>query len=259
MFKINLIPEVQEKKKRLKKINVYSTVFGVVVIALCLLAMILISGLQFAKRSELNSTEAKIGEVQKEIDTYKELEKTVLSLEQGLNSARQIIDGTNRWTKLLYHMEKATPSDVQYTSLKLTADQVDAELNGKSVNSIARLVDSYKIYKVIVISGNASPGDKISVNMGGSSEDVFVKSDGSWVFPINIDLNTDQEITINLGQDKIEKIKYLTNDRKLESTSDVIKAEAKNLFTKIEATEYQKKDNIVEFKVKFSFEKGAIW
>lgn len=259
MFKINLVPEVQELKQKVKKINTMATTFAVVFIGLCVLSLLILAGLLLAKNRELADTKDQIATTEAEISKYKELEETVLSLEQGLAGARAILDGENRWTKFLNHLEKATPNDVQFIKLRLTSGKVEADLKGQSVNSLARLSESLKSYKVISLSGPGKPGETVDIIIDGGSESALVKTNGRWICAVNLDPTKDHDITIDLGEGKQEKIKYNATDKKVESNTKDIQAETKNLFSEVETNQYDKKDNGIEFKATFKFDGNLIW
>lgn len=260
MFKINLVPEVQEEKQKVKKINTMATAFAITIIGLCIFALLVLSGLLLAKNSELSSTKKEIVSTEGEIAKYKELEETVVSLEQGLAGARQILDGENRWTKLLFHLEKATPGDVQFIRLKLTNDKIEADLKGQNINSLARFSESFKEYKVISLSGPGEQGESVNITIdGGPAEAAMVKTNGRWIYAANFDPAKDHEIAVDVGENKKETIKYKAADKKIESDTKDIQTETKNLFSEVETNQYDKKDNMVEFKTTFKFNGSLIW
>lgn len=260
MFKINLIPEVQEKKEKLKKTNALATAVAVAIVALCVISALGLGGFYFVKKNELADVEKNIKNVQEEIAQYKDLEETVISLEKGLAGVKQILDGGNRWTKLLSHLEKATPNDVAFTNLKLSGNAVEASLKGKTINSLARFMESYKAYKVIAITGSSVTGKTVNVSVdGGPKETVMVKSDGKWLYAANFDPATDHTISVDVAEGKAMTIKYSAKEKKIETNESGVNAETKNLFSEVEVKEYQKKENSVEFTAKFNFESGSIW
>lgn len=260
MFKINLVPEVQEEKQKIKKINTMATTFAVVLIGLCVLSLLILGGLLLAKNRELANTKSQIASTEEEISKYKELEETVLSLEQGLAGAKSILDGENRWTKLLAHLEKATPADVQFTRLKLTNNKIEADLRGQSVNSLARFSESLKAYQVISFSGPGEQGKSVNITIdGGAAESAFVKTTGRWIYAASLDPSKDHEIIVDSGDGKKETIKYIAADKKIDSNTKDIQAETKNLFSEVETNQYDKKDNGIEFKATLKFDGGLIW
>lgn len=260
MFKINLVPEVQEKKLQIKKINTSATVFAIAALSICGAALLIIGGIDIAKKTEIGSTEKKIAEVRAESEKYKELEETVISLETGLAGIKQISDGTNDWTKLLPHLETATPTDVKYVSLKILSGSVEGTLEGKSVDSLAKMVESYKKYQVIVLSGPGKEGEDVRLSIdGGSETPVKVKSDGRWVYAVNIDPEKNHEIKVNTTGSSAISIKYTATGKKIESTVSSVTATTKLLFSDVETKQYQKKDAGIAFDIKFNFDASTLW
>lgn len=260
MFKINLVPEVQEQKNKVKKMNATSVTVATVIMVITVGALVLISLAQAALSVQISSTNKKIAEVNKESEKYKELEETVISLEKGLAGVKEIYDGKNQWTKLLEHLEKATPNDVQYKTLKIAEGKIEATLEGTNVNSIARFVESYKAYQVIVLAGSGEANESFAVLVdgapGGSAQ---VKSDGTWTYALHIDPAVNHIVSIT-GTGKSSNINYVAESKKIESTGEPITAVVKNLFTLIETKEYQKKeDGKVTFSTAFSFDGGLLW
>lgn len=260
MFKINLVPEVQEEKVRSQKINSVATFASAGVVAICVITAAIMGGFYVVKNGELEDTKRAIASTEEEVGQFKDLEKTVLSLEQGLAGVKQILDGNNRWTKLLPHLEKATPSDIKFTKLTLSEGKVSADLEGQSVNSLARFVESYKKYKLVAISGKTSNIQTVSIVIdGGASESVQVKLDGTWLYGTNFDPEKDHEITIDLGEGKKASVKYNAKEKKLDANEESITAEVKTVFTNVETKEYSKKGSNVVFSATFDFDKKAIW
>lgn len=260
MFKINLVPEVQEKKLLLKKINTYATIFGIALLSVFVFSLLIIGGIDLAKKTGITSTQKKIDGVKAESEKYKELEATVISLEKGLAGVKQIVDSSSRWTKLLPHLEKATPTDVKYTYLKLADGAIEGTLEAASVESLAKMIESYKQYKVIVLSGPGTESGTISLSVDGATpETVAVNSSGRWIYAVSVDPATNHGIKITQPEKEEITIKYTADSKKVESTDSSVTAESKNLFTSIETGQYQKKDNYVTFDVKINFDSKSIW
>jgi Tfp pilus assembly protein PilN len=262
MFKINLVPEVQVKKQEVKKFNTYATTFSVVLLSVIILAILIIGGVNVAQQSQISQTANTIKSTQSEIDQYKELEQTVISLEKGLAGIKQISDGENRWTKLFPHLEKATPADIQFTKLNLSNGKIEASLVGQNINSLARFLDSFKGYQVIAITGSGVAGTTVNIKVdSGDSQAVMVKTNGTWIYAANFDPVTDHTITAqgSASDAKIINIKYTAADKKIVSDDTSVKAGTKNLFSGVETTQYTKKDESVTFDSTFSFDGSALW
>ena len=149
-MKINLIPEIKKEQLRIRKTNLLVTnvaiatavIFGGVILALTMF----IVGMQVkAKAVEKDTAEIK---KTLESETYASLEKTVLSIEQGLKDVKQIVTGDDKWESIFAIFEAATPNDIRFKSLDITKDLVvSATLEGKNVNSIDRFLRSFQNYK----------------------------------------------------------------------------------------------------------------
>lgn len=261
MFKINLVPEVQEKKLQLKRINTFSTIFAISLLSICGLILLIIGGVDIAKKTELASNQKKITEVKAESEQYLELEKTVISLEKGLAGIKQISDGTNNWTKLLPHLENATPRDVKYKTLKILSGAAEGTIECKSVDSLAKFIESYKNYQVIVLSGPGVEGDSVNVSIDGSTPTlVNVKSNGQWLFAVNFDPAKNHEIKVEAINTNSISIKYDASTKGVSSTNESVIAIAKLLYSNVETKEYTKGDKgDISFDVKFNFDTSSLW
>lgn len=260
MFQINLVPEVQEKKLEIKRINTYSTIFAIALLGIVAAVLLIVGGIDIARKAEISSTDKKIADVQAESEKYKELEETVISLEKGLAGIKQISDGTNNWTKLLPHLEAATPTDVKYATLKISSGTLEGTLDGKSVDSLAKLVESYKKYQVIVLTGPGTEGGNVNISIdGGAATAVSVKSNGLWVYAVNIDPAKDHEINIDGSGNDAISIKYTAKDKKIASTNSSVTAISKTLFSNVETKQYQKKGAGISFDLKLNFDASTLW
>jgi hypothetical protein len=215
---------------------------------------------QAALSVQISSVKNKIDDVNKESEQYKELEETVVSLEKGLAGVKEIYDGKNQWTKLLTHLEKATPNDVKYTALKITGNQAEATVEGNDINSLARFVESYQGYQVITLQGTGEPTDTLTISIdGGQADSVTVKSSGGWNYSVNIDPSINHTIKI-VSDSKSSDITYTAADKTIKTEGEAVSAQVKNLFTAVDTKEYQKKeDGKVTFKSTFNFEGGLLW
>jgi VCBS repeat-containing protein len=265
MIKINLISDLQEKKVKTKKVNSYVTMGSVGFIVVILVTILFIWGVIVAEQTITNKTNKDIATAEAELAQYKDLETVVISLEKGLASAKTILNGKDNWTRLLVHMEAAAPKDVQYTKLKLTDGKIEADLNGKSVDSISRYIESYKGYKVMVLRGTGQNGDKITVASSGKQGTTTVNGDGAWVYSIETDPAKDQEITVtktgivNSENDSVSKVTYTASDKKI-VTENGITANIKNLFSAVESPGYTKNpDGTIKFSAKMNFEGSDLW
>jgi Tfp pilus assembly protein PilN len=258
MFKINLVPEVQEKKQQLAKTN--STVVTVSIVAVCITAAILviIGGVVLANNNSIKKTNESILSTKSEISQYAELEKTVISLENGLTSAKKILDGQNSWTKLLPHLEAATPNDVKFTKITLEPGKITASLEGKDINSLARFVESFKNYQLVVFSGKGNWGDTVSVAIdGGTPATVAVKSNGTWNYAVKMDLTKDHTITV-VNNETTSTLKYDSVKKEITSEDGAVQTKIQNLYKTVEVKQYTKNGNIT-FDATITYDGGLLW
>jgi len=260
MFKINLVPEVQQQKQKIAKRNTVATIVAVGIIAVCVVTLFIIGAVKVAENLELNKTNKEIEDIKVESEQYKELEETVISLEEGLAGIKQILSGDNAWTKLLPHLEAATPEDVQYSQISLSGNQIQADLKGKNINSLARLIESYKNYNIVVLKGTAQPEETITVTLDEGAESIAtVSSNGIWNTALAFNPKDDHAITIKTNQNNEIKLSYDANSKTLSSPESSISAEVKNLFSNIETTQYSKEGENISFNISFNFDSEAIW
>lgn len=199
MLKINLVPEVQQQKDRLVKINYYTMLICVVFIATTIISLMVIYGITLTTRQMIKNRENKISDLNTEIGKYKELEEIVLSLEKGLDEAKKILDGSRDWNKLLPHIEKATPKDIRFSELKLEDGLISAKIEGKDLNSIARFVQSFKNYQTVKLTGTGAVGKKslyLTID-DNDPETITVESDGQWSYFLSFDPTIKHKVTIS--------------------------------------------------------------
>lgn len=260
MFKINLVPEVQKEKQRLSRLNYITTLTVSIVLGVTVAALIFLGGLIVYNRTALSGVENAISDTNAELAQYKELEETVLSLENGLAGAKQILDGNNAWTKLLPHLEAATPKDVKYTKLALEPGKITATLKGKDVNSLARFAESYKKYSLVKISGPGNWGEEVKVFIdNGSVKSIPVKSDGTWNYATSMDPEKDHEIVVEDGSGNQMKMSYSAQTRAVVSGETSVQVTATTLFSSVEISKYSKEGNEVTFDAELSFDGALLW
>lgn len=259
MFKINLVPEVQQAKQKATRRNTLSTIIAISILAVCVAGLLIIGAIKLTKSAQLSNVNEDIATVEAESAQYAELEKTVLSLEEGLAGIKQILSGDNAWTKLLPHLEAATPKDIQYQSISLEGSTVEGELKGKDINSLARMVESYKEYQVVVLKGSADANAEVSISLDeGTATTVTADDNGSWNYATNFNPEINHTIAVSSGITET-RLSYDSETKEITSAGEGISAEVKNLFTNVETTAYTKEGNNVTFSISFNFDREAIW
>jgi hypothetical protein len=209
----------------------------------------------------VGSTDRSITDAKNEIGKYKEVEDLLVSLEKGLAGARQIIANDKNWTVLFPHIEQATPAEVVYTRLKLTPDQIDSDIEGASVDALARLVDGYKEYEVISVSGVAEPNKVVLITLdGGIGVEVKTKETGSYKYAFKFDSTVDHKIVIQRDGDQQEQsVNYTAATKELKADSGIT-AKTGKLFYDVEVKQYERKENNrIKFGAKYKFNKELVW
>ena len=257
MFDINLVPEIQQQKQAQAKRNTVATIIGAAIVGAVVVTLVVLGSLKVAAGISLKNTQRKIDDVKAESEQYKELEETVLSIEAGLAGIKSTIDGQNDWTKLMPHLETATPSDIQYRSLGIEGTTITARLVGKNVDSVARFIRSYENYRVLVLTGNGTPQEEVTIALndaaGGTAK---VKSDGTWVYSMAYPGTNDFEVEVS-GAAK-GTVSYVDSTKSLKQDG-MISARVANLFAGISTKQYSKEGATVNFDSTFTVLTEALW
>jgi hypothetical protein len=260
MFKINLVPEVQEKKQLVARANYLTTAISVGILGATAIILAIFGGIVLTNNSLISSTEKKISETNSNLAQYKELENMVLSLETGLTGAKQILDGNNTWTKLLPHIEKATPADIKFTKIALESGKISAGLEGQNINSLARFIESFKKYELYSITGTGSPDEKMTISIDdGAPVIVTVKTNGQWVYPLSFSAAANHRIIIKNSADEATNVVYDAATTEIKVESGNASVQKKNLFSGIEVTQYRKNGETVIFDATMGFDGGLLW
>lgn len=147
MVNINLVPEVKKEQARIHQVNATVTVLAVATGAVCLAAVLWLGSLLGYRSARISTTNKKISQLEGELKAYKELEESVLTLQQGLAEIKGILAGGRDWTQFYAQIEKATPADIQFVSFKVSGNSVMADVKGKDVRSIDRFIKSFSNYQ----------------------------------------------------------------------------------------------------------------
>lgn len=144
MQKINLIPEVKQQQLKAKKNNLAATIFAVVTAVILGAAIIVLLSYIVARKAQIATANTQMNTLNQQLLAYADLEKTVLSLETGLGDIKAIVDSDSKWLDMFAEIEKATPGDARFKSMKISADfTVTAEMEGKDIYSIDRFMKSF--------------------------------------------------------------------------------------------------------------------
>jgi Tfp pilus assembly protein PilN len=147
-MKINLIPEVKQEQQKLHKLNTTVTTAATFTGFIVLGVILTLALYNIFKTTQLSMVKKDIEKINQELEAYKDLEQTVATLENGLADIKQIFSGEAKWSKFFAELEKATPADIQFTSLSVNGETITVAMKGESVQSIDRFIKSFSEYKV---------------------------------------------------------------------------------------------------------------
>lgn len=170
MSKINLVPESKQQVKKIQKINLVTTISVITIISLLLIAVLILQGIKIAKNSSKNTLAKSIEKTNKELGKYEDLEKTVLSLQSGLDGSKKIICSNIKWTLFFAELEKATPKDISFKDMDIKEGLIRASVEGKNIDSLSRFIDAFESYKIKTKTGDSKCGDTI-VNSDSQSQE----------------------------------------------------------------------------------------
>jgi len=147
MLNINLVPEVRKEQAKVKKTNLAVTTVAIIVGTILLAAVLILGSILGYRSAKIASVDKNIVKTENELKAYKDLEDSVVTLENGLIDIKQITSGGRNWTDFYEEIEKATPADTQFVTFKVTGNAVSADIKGKDVKSIDRFMKSFANYK----------------------------------------------------------------------------------------------------------------
>lgn len=147
MLNINLVPEVKKEQAKLKQLNLTVSTIAFVVGGVVVAAILILGSLLAYRTAATSSLKTKIAAKEGELKAYKDLEDSVITLENGLADIKQITSGGRNWTDFFEEVEKATPGDIQFSSFKVSGNIITADIKGKDVKSIDRFLKSFTNYK----------------------------------------------------------------------------------------------------------------
>lgn len=149
MFKINLVPEAKKEQRRIQKMNLTTTIVVTTILAILAITILVLLGIRVSSVTAKNRLEKNITKTEKELVSYKELEETVVSLQNGLKGIEEISKSSSKWSKFFSEVEKAMPQDVAFERLVVKdGNKLEGDLKGKNIDSLARFVQSFKDYKI---------------------------------------------------------------------------------------------------------------
>lgn len=147
-MKINLIPEVRQEQLKAQKTNTIVTTVVIIVASILVGVIFLIGAMYIARTTIINQNNASIVTLNQKLKALAPLEKTVLNVQEGIKDVKDILATDNKWGNFFSDLEKATPDDIRFKSLNITADgKISASLEGKEVGSIDRFITAFSQYK----------------------------------------------------------------------------------------------------------------
>lgn len=165
MFKVNLAPEIQQERIRVKRINFLATIISVVIGGLLFLVLFVLLGADALWTGQRNKVQHDIDSVNAELnsDEFKQLADTVISLQNSLSSIDQLIKNRPSWRRFFEYLESATPQDIQINSITISDNgQLNMQLTGYSPDSVGRFIKAFQDFQVPLLdnNGNTKKDDK---------------------------------------------------------------------------------------------------
>ncbi|PIZ58077.1 hypothetical protein COY23_00800 [bacterium (Candidatus Torokbacteria) CG_4_10_14_0_2_um_filter_35_8] len=180
---INLLPEQQEEARPSK---IFSGTFTFAFIAIILLVGIYGAIFFYGQMQEekLQSTNDQIAELDKTIDSYKEMREKAELLQKKLTNLERILAKHVHWSYLVSRFENATLKNVQFTKFA-TAEQEDnkskktktqKKLAKKNAISLAGATSNYDLVaKQIAALEDEKGVEKVEFQQASWTEDAFGK------------------------------------------------------------------------------------
>jgi len=188
MSNINLISEVNVKKLKAKKRNFLVLFTAVIILSALVFVTLALQGYKWVRNRSLDQTNKNIANVRSELENYKDLETTIVNIETGLKAIDAVEGSEHKWSLFLPHLEKATPSDVQFVSLNQEGNTFKASALGKNVASVGRTVYALEEYKYKDSETGETKSLFNNVVISGYTKD---KKDGSISFEVSFDMEED--------------------------------------------------------------------
>lgn len=258
MYKINLIPNVVEQKRKTENIKRNSIIFSIAIVGVTIGTIFITYSIHLATSAQVGFTKKKIVSVNQEKSKYADLEKDVVSLEAGIKGIKGILNGKNQWTKLFVHLENSAPKDVTYNDLSVEKNIITSSLSGNNVESLSRFVKSLNSYEVISLRGSAEPGVTIAVTVGPQSYQTQSRLDGRWVIALPVPSDPTLHIMVKSDQEEFEVV-YDPQKKAIEPVKGV-KAAVAYLFSRPSTQEFTKgPDGKVSFEAAFNFDESLLW
>ncbi len=175
MTKINLAPDVRLDKLKTKRRNFMVTITAIIILAGMVAFILVLQGYKWSKIYLLDQTKKKIASTNDELKGYKDIEDMVVNIEQGTKAINNIEQSEPKWSRFFPVLEKVTPNDVQFLSLSQTDNKFTAQIKGRQLYSIPRLMntlDSYKdektgrnLFKNVSVTSYSASGDAIDFSI----------------------------------------------------------------------------------------------
>ena len=186
-MKINLIPEVRQEQIKIQKINTIVTMVVIIVASVLAGIIFLIGAMYIARVAIVKQNNASIAELNQKLKALAPLEKTVIDVQEGVKDVKSILGTDNKWQSFFSDLEKATPADIRFKQLNISAiGKTTAELEGEDVSSIDRFITSFSNYKR---KDTVTNKEKNNLFSGVTVYKYTATPDGHVSFPAEFNLN----------------------------------------------------------------------
>lgn len=260
MLKINLAPEVQQKRSREIRNKRFATIFAICIFGGAVLVTFFILTFSQIQKSRLESTNARLSELKSELEGYKEVQAKIVSIGEGLNGLEVALLDKRSWNRLLPHIDLATPRDVTFKALEISENgEVEASLEGRDIGSVARYIESFKDYKVVLVQGSGLPGEVVSASHTRGEVSSMVMPSGRWILSVPFEPSESQQVVITIGTASYA-LNYSAESERFTAENQEISSETKYMFEGVTVSRHEREPNgSVGFVALFKIQEGLLW
>jgi Tfp pilus assembly protein PilN len=121
MINLNLLPpEIKEQQAQVKKNKQILNAFVYSIVALLFVGFAFL-GLTYYFNAKLENTNRELGEKEKSVKKYGDIEDRAKKVTERIDTVKRIIDGTNLWSSLIEEIQKIMPDGISLSSIRIDA------------------------------------------------------------------------------------------------------------------------------------------
>ncbi|HBG82080.1 TPA: hypothetical protein DDW69_04600 [candidate division CPR2 bacterium] len=147
-MKINLIPEEKSTEIKEQRSNFTATAIAIVIAATVIGLTVLLLSVNKLKSKQIDDDKRSIDRIKKELKDYAEVEKTLITVESGIEDIKKLNDSSFKWNRVLMEIEKTLPDDVVIKSYENNEGKISMRATAISVETMNKLLESLMNHKV---------------------------------------------------------------------------------------------------------------